>query len=158
MKKRTASNRENRASCRPHHDIHVMDAEGARLASRRLPEGLAGIGGFHQLVAAHGDDPAEVVIGIETDRGLWVEALSAAGYQVFAVNPFAVARYRDRHTGASSTDVFVLLLPSPDDGNGLARLAHDAEVGGAPPPHGVGGQHDERLADVRLGGRARPTT
>ena len=104
MKKRTASNRENRASCRPHHDIHVMDAEGARLASRRLPEGLAGIGGFHQLVAAHGDDPAEVVIGIETDRGLWVEALSAAGYQVFAVNPFAVARYRDRHqvSGAKS--------------------------------------------------------
>ena len=23
-----------------HHDIHVMDADGARLASRRLPEGL----------------------------------------------------------------------------------------------------------------------
>lgn len=38
-----------------------------------------------------------MVIGIETDRGLWVEALAAAGYQVFAVNPLAVARYRDRH-------------------------------------------------------------
>jgi hypothetical protein len=24
-----------------------------------------------------------VVIGIETDRGLWVQALGAAGYQVF---------------------------------------------------------------------------
>ncbi|EHI11447.1 transposase IS116/IS110/IS902 family protein [Mycolicibacterium thermoresistibile ATCC 19527] len=81
-----------------------MDAEGAKLASRRLPEGLAGIGGFHDLVAAHAEEPAQVVIGIETDRGLWVEALAAAGYQVFAINPLAVARYRDRHqvSGAKS--------------------------------------------------------
>lgn len=86
------------------HDIHLMDADGAKLASRRLPEGLAGICGFHELVAAHAEDPAQVVIGIETDRGLWVEALAAAGYQVFAVNPLAVARYRDRHhvSGAKS--------------------------------------------------------
>jgi transposase len=87
-----------------HHDIHLMDADGARLASRRLPEGLAGIRGFHELVAAHAEEPGQVVIGIETDRGLWVEALGAAGYQVFAVNPLAVARYRDRHqvSGAKS--------------------------------------------------------
>jgi transposase len=87
-----------------HHDIHVLDADGARLASRRLPEGLAGIGGFHELVAAHVAEPSQVVIGIETDRGLWVQALSAAGYQVYAVNPLAVARYRERHqvSGAKS--------------------------------------------------------
>jgi len=44
------------------------------------------------------------VIGIETDRGLWVEALVAAGYQVYAINPLAAARYRDRHcvSGAKS--------------------------------------------------------
>jgi transposase len=87
-----------------HHDVHVMDADGVRLASRRLPEGLPGIGGFHELVAAHVAEPSQVVIGIETDRGLWVQALSAAGYQVYAVNPLAVARYRDRHqvSGAKS--------------------------------------------------------
>ena len=87
-----------------HHDIHVMDADGARLASRRLPEGLAGVSGFHELVAAHIAEPSQVVIGIETDRGLWVQALGAAGYQVYAVNPLAVARYRDRHqvSGAKS--------------------------------------------------------
>ena len=87
-----------------HHDVYVMDADGARLASRRLPEGLAGIRGFHELVAAHVEEPSQVVIGIETDRGLWVAALGAAGYQVFAVNPLAVARYRDRHqvSGAKS--------------------------------------------------------
>jgi transposase len=81
-----------------------MDADGDRLASRRLPEGLPGIRGFHELVAAHAEEPSQVVIGIETDRGLWVQALSAAGYQVYAVNPLAVARYRDRHqvSGAKS--------------------------------------------------------
>ena len=87
-----------------HHDIHVMDAAGVRLASRRLPEGLAGVSGFHEVVAAHVAEPSQVVIGIETDRGLWVQALGAAGYQVYAVNPLAVARYRDRHqvSGAKS--------------------------------------------------------
>jgi transposase len=74
-----------------------MNTDGARLASRRLPEGLAGIRGFHELVASHADEPGQVVVGIETDRGLWVEALIAAGYQVYGINPLAVARYRDRH-------------------------------------------------------------
>nr|WP_275262995.1 IS110 family transposase [Mycolicibacterium chubuense] len=95
-----------------HHDIHLMDADGTKLASRRLPEGLAGIRGFHEMVASYADEPAQVVIGIETDRGLWVEALAAAGYEVFAVNPLAVARYRDRHqvSGAKSDAADAKLL------------------------------------------------
>jgi hypothetical protein len=74
-----------------------MDQAGKRLASRRLPEGLTGIRQLHELIAEHAEEPDQVVIGIETDRGLWAGALAAAGYQVFAVNPLAVARYRDRH-------------------------------------------------------------
>ena len=87
-----------------HHDVYLMNDTGDRLAARRLPEGLAGMRVFHELVAAHAEDPAQVMIGIETDRGLWVDALTGAGYQVFAVNPLAVARYRDRHhvSGAKS--------------------------------------------------------
>jgi hypothetical protein len=42
-------------------------------------------------------DPAQVTVGIETDRGLLVGALLAAGYQVYAVNPQGVGRYRGRH-------------------------------------------------------------
>ena len=80
-----------------HHDVYLMNDTGDRLASRRLPEGLAGIGRLHELIAAHAESPAQVVIGIETDRGLWVDALTTAGYQVFAINPLAAARYRDRH-------------------------------------------------------------
>jgi transposase len=85
-----------------HHDVHVMNESGERLAARRLPEGLEGIGRFHQLVAGLADDPGEVVVGIETDRGLWVQALAAAGYQVYALNPLAVARYRERHNVAGA--------------------------------------------------------
>jgi transposase len=87
-----------------HHDVHVMGEAGARLSSRRLPEGLAGIRALHELLAQLADEPGEVAIGIETDRGLWALALVAAGYQVYAVNPLAVARYRDRHqlSGAKS--------------------------------------------------------
>ena len=59
---------------------------------------------LHELIAEHAQDPTQVVIGIETDRGLWVDALTAAEYQMFAINPLAVARYRDRHhvSGAKS--------------------------------------------------------
>jgi transposase len=87
-----------------HHDVVVLDAQGRRLARRRLPEGAAGIGQLHALVAEHAEDPAEVVVGIETDRGLWVGAMVAAGYAVYAINPLAASRYRDRHTvsGAKS--------------------------------------------------------
>ena len=87
-----------------HHDVYLMDADGARLASRRLPEGLTGIGALRELIADHVGEPSQVVIGIETDRGLWVQALGVSGYQVFAVNPLAVARYRERHqvSGAKS--------------------------------------------------------
>jgi transposase len=87
-----------------HHDVHLMDETGARLAARRLPEGLAGIGEFHQLLARHTEEADQVMIGIETDRGLWVTALVAAGYRVYAINPMAAARYRDRHhvSGAKS--------------------------------------------------------
>ena len=81
-----------------------MNDTGDRLAARRLPEGLAGIRQLHELIAAHAEEPDQVAIGIETDRGLWVGALTATGYRVFAINPLAVARYRDRHhvSGAKS--------------------------------------------------------
>jgi transposase len=87
-----------------HHDVHVMDVDGRALARSRVPEGIDGLARLHALVADHADEPAEVVVGIETDRGLLVASLVTAGYQVFAVNPRAVDRYRDRHalSGAKS--------------------------------------------------------
>ena len=87
-----------------HHDVHVQGGDGRRLAGGRLPEGVEGIARFHEMVGAYAEEPDEVVIGIETDRGLFVGALVATGYQVFAVNPMSTSRYRDRHStsGAKS--------------------------------------------------------
>src|SRR5579875_1177626 len=78
-----------------------MDEAGKVLAKRRLPEGAAGMAQLHgltgQFVPEDDMDSAEVVIGIETGRGPWVAALTAAGYLVFPVNPLQASRYRERH-------------------------------------------------------------
>lgn len=98
-----------------HHDVVVMDAQGKKLAGRRLPEGIEGIRAFHALIGAHAEDPGQVSIGIETDRGLWANALVAAGYLVYAVNPKAASRYRERHhLGGGKSD--------PGDAKMLADL------------------------------------
>jgi hypothetical protein len=88
-----------------HHDVELVYATGRRLARARLPEGLDGITRLHALIAQHapsewaefepGEAAGRVTIGIETERGPWVRALIAAGYQVFAINPMSVARYRN---------------------------------------------------------------
>ncbi|MGH9206240.1 MAG: IS110 family transposase [Acidimicrobiales bacterium] len=85
-----------------HHDVHLADEQGTRLAKARLPEGVDGIARFHELVGSHVEDAADVVVGIETDRGLFVAALVAAGCQVYAVNPMSTSRYRDRHSSSGA--------------------------------------------------------
>jgi hypothetical protein len=88
-----------------HHDIEVQDGQGRMLVRRRLPEGIAGIAALHALVGDHlgdHDEPDQVLVGIETDRGPWVQALIAAGYQVWAINPVQAARYRERHTSSGA--------------------------------------------------------
>lgn len=88
-----------------HHDIHIMDEKGKKLAARKLPEGACGVSTFHALIAERVNDPQEVLVGIETDHGLWVTSLIAAGYRVYAINPKAVARYRERHhVGGGKSD------------------------------------------------------
>ena len=115
-----------------HHDVHVQDEDGKRLAGGRLPEGVEGIARFHEMVGAHANEPAEVVIGIETDRGLFVGALVAAGYAVFAVNPMSTSRYRDRHStsGAKSDpgDAKVLADMVRTDRHNHRRVAGDSEL------------------------------
>ena len=81
-----------------HHDICVLDSEGELLTTRRIPEGLEGVARLHAMVAEHTDEPEAVIVGIETDRGLLVTALLATGYGVYAINPLAASRYRERHT------------------------------------------------------------
>src|SRR5829696_2466018 len=118
-----------------HHDIEIEDDSGKVLARRRLPEGLAGITALHELVAEHLDpsaEPDQVQVGIETERGPWVQALLAAGYVVYAVNPMQVARYRERHStsGAKSdaADAHVLAEIVRLDRSHHRPVAGDSEI------------------------------
>lgn len=116
-----------------HHDVYVCDPDGIRLATRRLDEGLAGIAAFHALLADHAKDPGDVAIGIETDRGLWVAALVTAGYTVYAINPKAASRYRDRHSlsGAKSDagDAKMLAELVRTDRHNHRVVAGDSDLG-----------------------------
>jgi hypothetical protein len=87
-----------------HNDVLAMDEAGMVLGRGRFASGVAGLAQLHALVADHAEDPAEVIVGIELDRALLVDALVGAGYRVYGVNPLAASRYRDRHTtsGAKS--------------------------------------------------------
>ena len=95
-----------------HHDVCLMHDSGEIVGYWKLPKGVEGIGRFHELVADLVSDPSEVVVGIETDSGLWVDALVAGGYEVYGINPLAVARYRERHhlSGAKSDRADAKLL------------------------------------------------
>ena len=131
-----------------HHDIEIEDDSGTVLIRKRLPEGLAGITALHELVAEHLDptgEPDQVLVGIETERGPWVQALLAAGYTVYAINPMQVARYRERHStsGAKSDPADAHLLAE------IVRLdrAHHRPVAG-----------DSEIAEhVKVAARAHQT-
>ena len=87
-----------------HHDIALVNDAGRRLVSVRVPDGVEGVGRVHALVREHVGESDEVVVGTETERGLFVAAMVAAGYAVYAINPKAVDRYRDRHRQAGGRD------------------------------------------------------
>ena len=115
-----------------HHDVHVEDETGKRLAAVRLPEGVEGVRRFHELVAGFVTEPGAVTIATETDRGLFVGAMVAAGYRVLAVNPMSTSRYRERHStsGAKSDpgDAFVLAELARVDGHNHRPVAGDSEL------------------------------
>src|SRR5205814_1491959 len=105
---------------------------GIQLAKVRIPEGMEGVVRLHETIADHAEEPEEVIVGIEIDRGLLVGALVAAGYQVFAINPLSVDRYRDRHTtsGAKSDpgDAKVLADIVRTDRHNHREVAGDSEL------------------------------
>ena len=121
-----------------HHDVEVQDETGRRLAKARLPEGISGIARLHGLVGRflpEDGDAAEVKIGIETDRGPWVAALVASGYQVYAINPLQSARARQGNgvSGAKSDagDAHVLADLVRTHCHQLRTVAGDSAQAGA---------------------------
>ncbi len=118
-----------------HNDVAVMDEQGAVLGRGRFGVGVAGLAQLHGLVADHADEPDQVMLGIEVDRGLLVDSLVGAGYRVYGLNPLAVSRYRDRHStsGAKSDGADAKLLADlvRTDHHNHRPLAGDSHAAGA---------------------------
>lgn len=124
------------------HDVCVVDAEGRRLWRGRVAHEPSGIAQLRSALAALAPDPAQVVVGIETGRGLLVGELVLAGYVVYPINPKSAERYRDRRRASGGKDdrldaevlanavrtdraVFRPLLPDSDLAVEIATLARD---------------------------------
>ena len=118
-----------------HHDVEVQDERGRVLSKAKLPEGITGIARLHAMIGQHvveDDEDVRVVVGIETDRGPWVQTLIAAGYQVYPINALQVARYRQRHgvSGANSDagDAHTLADMVRTDRHQLRPAAGDSQL------------------------------
>jgi transposase len=81
------------------HDVALVDDTGQLVAKRHITDDAAGYKILLDLLAEHGDSEENPIpVAIETSRGLLVAVLRAGKRKVFAINPMAAARYRDRHS------------------------------------------------------------
>ncbi|MEV6024656.1 IS110 family transposase [Streptomyces sp. NPDC052036] len=81
------------------HDVALVDDSGQLLAKRHITDDAAGYKILLDLLAEYGDtDETPIPVAIETSRGLLVAVLRTGKRKVFAINPTAAARYRDRHS------------------------------------------------------------
>jgi transposase len=87
-----------------HHDVCVTDDTATTLAQFQISHSAEGFASLHTEIARHQSDPSQVLVALETSRGLLVYDLLCQGYQVYAINPKAVNRYKDRHVLSAAKD------------------------------------------------------
>ncbi|MGF6885657.1 hypothetical protein ABIA39_007426 [Nocardia sp. GAS34] len=103
------------------------------MSKKRIGDNPTGFAELTQLLADAGDiDDDPIPVAIETPRGLIVAALRACGRPVFAINPMAVARYRERHSVARAksdhADAVTLANILRVDAHLHRRLPTDSEL------------------------------
>jgi transposase len=80
------------------HDVALVDDAGQLVAKRHITDDASGYKILLDLLAEHGDsEETPIPVAIETSRGLLVAVLRTGARKIFAINPMAAARYRDRH-------------------------------------------------------------
>ncbi len=117
------------------HDVALVDDEGNLVAKRRIGDDAAGFTMLLELLAEHGatsDGQQATPIAIETASGLLPAALLASGFTVYAINPLAVSRYRDRYAvsraKSNAGDAFVLANVLRTDRNAHRPVPNDSEL------------------------------
>lgn len=95
-----------------HHAIYIIDNSARKISSFKVDHSPLGITELLTELSQLSPDKKEIVIAIEKPNGILVNDLLRAGYQVFSINPKAVARYRDRYkvSGAKSDDFDAMVL------------------------------------------------
>src|SRR5947209_3340462 len=116
-----------------HHDIALVDQDGTLIAKRRIGESVADFAELLTLLAEAGDSPEEPIpVAIETSRGLLVAALRATGRPIYAINPMAVSRYRERHCvsrkKSDHVDAMTLANILRTDAHAHRKLPADSEL------------------------------
>jgi transposase len=87
------------------HQACVLDQRGGLVAERSFAHSGAAIADFAQwLLELAGGEPGQVAIAIEVPRGPVVEALVERGFEVYAINPKQLDRFRDRYSVAGAKD------------------------------------------------------
>lgn len=95
------------------HKVCILDGKGEVVSAISIPHTQKG---FLKLLALlrrlPNPDSQEILIALETDKGLLVDFLLIHGYQVYGLNPKVVNRYRERYSVAKRKsdrfDAFVL--------------------------------------------------
>jgi transposase len=112
------------------HDVWLTDAGGKRLGMRTFThsgEGLAQLCAW--LTATSGAEPGQIHVAIEVPHGPVVETLLERGFNVYAINPKQLDRFRDRFTLAGakddSRDAETLASSLRTDGRAFRKLAFD---------------------------------
>src|SRR5438552_1690502 len=87
------------------HQACVMEAGGKVLGRRKFAHGGDGLAALCDwLLRLTGAPPAAIVVVIEVPHGPVVELLLERGFVVYAINPKALDRFRDRRGPAGAKD------------------------------------------------------
>jgi len=94
------------------HEVRVVDEKGEGVAKFTIPHTAQGLTKLHRRLSMISPNRDELLLALETDKGLVVSFLLDLGYTVYPINPKVVSRYRDRYrtSGAKSDPLDALVL------------------------------------------------
>lgn len=87
------------------HEVCIVDSEGCVHGRRQVEHTALALQKLVETLLAFADGtPATVGVAIEVPRGAVVELLVERGFEVYAINPKQLDRFRDRFTTAGAKD------------------------------------------------------
>jgi transposase len=87
------------------HRTHVTDAAGTTLGARSFSHDGANLAAMAEwILTVTGVSPEDIHVAIETPHGPVVEGLMERGFQLYAINPKQLDRFRDRFSPAGAKD------------------------------------------------------